>query len=250
MSLKICSVYFEGKYTPDYVEKLYNSLKRNCTLPFEFICYSDNPNVKADVVIPLPKYSEIKYHWHKQTFFSPLFAYQKPGDEIIIMDIDQVIVNNIDDMIGYPVGDNELVSYDRWWSEPKFGLKINGGFYKFKSGECKVIWDEFIISPEDWQLNWYKKGAVHYKYFGEQNFVNWMCDKHKIKLTLMPGEWICKLTNNEKQDLQTNITYIKKFNKDYMILDKPNPDLKIIHFANPNTEIHNSKYKWIKDYWK
>ena len=40
------------------------------------------------------------------------------------------------------------------------------------------------------------------------------------------------------------------FNEDYMILDKPNPDLKIIHFANPNTEIHNSKYKWIKDYWK
>ena len=250
MSLKICSVYFEGKYTPDYVEKLYNSLKRNCTLPFEFICYSDNPNVKADVVIPLPKYSEIKYHWHKLTFFSPLFAYQKPGDEIIIMDIDQVIIGNVDDMINYPVGNNELVSYNRWWSESKHGLKINGGFYKFKSGECKVIWDTFIRSPENWQLEWYKKGVVHYKYFGEQNFVNWMCEKHKIKLTLMPGEWICKLTNNEKQDLQTNITYIKKFNKDYMILDKPNPDLKIIHFANPNTEIHNSKYKWIKDYWK
>ena len=52
--IRICTVYFEGKYTPDYVEKLYNSLKRNCTLPFEFICYSDNPNVKADKVIPLP----------------------------------------------------------------------------------------------------------------------------------------------------------------------------------------------------
>ena len=31
------------------------------------------------------------------------------------MDIDQVIVNNIDEMIGYPVGDNELVSYNKWW---------------------------------------------------------------------------------------------------------------------------------------
>jgi|TARA_Y100000031_G_scaffold82171_1_gene90560 hypothetical protein len=251
MSIKICCVYFEGKYTPNYVEKLYNSLKRNCTLPFEFICYSDNPNVKADVVIPLPKYSEIKYHWHKLTFFSPLFAYQKPGDEIIIMDIDQVIVNNIDDMIGWPVSNNELVSYNRWWgSTPTHGLKINGGFYKFKSGECKIIWDEFIISPEEWQLEWYKKGVVHYKYFGEQNFVNWMCDKNKIKLTLMPPQWICKLNNNEKEDLKTNMSYMEKFNKDYMILDKPNTDLKIIHFANPNAEIHNSKYKWIKDYWK
>ena len=29
--IKICTVYFEGKYTPDYVEKLYNGLKRYCT---------------------------------------------------------------------------------------------------------------------------------------------------------------------------------------------------------------------------
>ena len=78
MSIKICTIYFEGKYTPDYVEKLYNSLKRNCTIPFEFICYSDNPNVKADIVIPLPKHTDIKLHWHKINFFSPLFGYQNP----------------------------------------------------------------------------------------------------------------------------------------------------------------------------
>ena len=96
MSIKICTVYFEGRYTPDYVEKIYNGLKKYCTLPFEFICYSDNPNVKADVVIPLPKDSKIKRHWHKLSFFNPEFANQEEGDEIIIMDIDQIIENNID----------------------------------------------------------------------------------------------------------------------------------------------------------
>ena len=43
---------------------------------------------------------------------------------------------------------------------------------------------------------------------------------------------------------------MKKFNKDYMILDKPNDDIKVVHFANPNANIHTSKYSWIKDYWK
>ena len=113
--IKICTLYFEGKYTPDYVDRLYNSLKRNCTIPFQFICYSDNPNVKADIVIPLPKETPIKQHWHKLTFFSPLFAYQNPGDEIIIMDIDQVIVGNVDEIIGHHVNKNELVSYRKWW---------------------------------------------------------------------------------------------------------------------------------------
>ena len=36
--IKICTVYFEGLYTPDYVSKLYRSLKKNTSIPFEFVC--------------------------------------------------------------------------------------------------------------------------------------------------------------------------------------------------------------------
>ena len=250
--IKICTLYFEGKYTPDYVEKLYNSLKRNCTIPFEFICYSDNPNVKADRVIPLIKHSGIKKHWYKLTYFNPLFGYQNPNDEIIIMDIDQVIVNNVDDMIGYPVADNELVSVDKWWGGKGYSRKprLNGGFLKFKSGRLRFIWDEFKNDPNYWQLHYYNIGKVHYKYYGEQNFLDWMCKKHNITLTLMPPEWVCKLTNNEEENQVNNFDYMKKFNKDYMILDKPHDDIKMVHFANPNANIHESKYEWIKDYWK
>jgi phenylpropionate dioxygenase-like ring-hydroxylating dioxygenase large terminal subunit len=249
MSIKICCVYFEGKYTPDYVEKLYNGLKRHCTLPFEFICYSDNPNVKADVVIPLPKYSDIKYHWHKLTFFSPLFAYQKPGDEIIIMDIDQVIVNNVDDMIGFPVVDNEIVSYKQWWGQ-KPHLIIQGGFIKFKSGTGTKIWDNFIKNPEYWQLYYYNEMIVHYKYFGEQNFIKDRARHHNINITLMEPEWVGIYGLNKKQNLKNNRTYMDRFKEDYMIMDKPNPKVKIVHFLNPLTTIHQCKNDWIKDYWK
>ena len=249
MSIKICCVYFEGKYTPDYVEKLYNGLKRHCTLPFEFICYSDNPNVKADVVIPLPKYSDIKYHWHKITFFSPLFAYQKPGDEIIIMDIDQVIVNNIDDMIGWPVAKNELVSYKQWWGL-KPHIKIQGGFIKFKSGTGTIIWDSFIKAVEYWQLFYYNNNIVHYKWFGEQNFIKDRANKNNINITLMNPEWVGIYGSDKKRNLKNNRTYMNKFKEDYMIMDKPNPKIKIVHFANPLTTIHQCKDDWIKDYWK
>jgi len=79
--LKICTVYFEGIYTPDYVSKLYRSLKRNSTIPFEFICLSDT-DVEADVVLPFNHHSDIKKHWHKLKYFSPQFANQQPGDDI------------------------------------------------------------------------------------------------------------------------------------------------------------------------
>ena len=129
--IKIFTVYFEGKYRPDYVTKLYHSLKRNCKVPFEFICLSDTKEVEADRVIMLPKWSDIKIHWHKLKFFSPLFGGQQRGDEIIVMDIDQIIVGDITDMINYPVEENELVSYRKWWKKgnPNSGntVALNGG---------------------------------------------------------------------------------------------------------------------------
>ena len=177
--IKICTVYFDGIYTPDYVSKLYRSLKSNTSLPFEFICLSDT-DVEADVVLPYNKHSNIKLHWHKLKFFSSQFAYQKPGDEIIIMDIDQIITGNIDELIGFPVTDNEFVTYGTWWPR---NITANGGFYKFKSGQFDYIWNDFSLNPEYWQTHYYDNGDVHYKYYGEQNYVNW---KIKYERTVGP----------------------------------------------------------------
>jgi len=249
--IKICTVYFEGKYQPKYVTNLYRSLKKHYKKPFEFICISDTKDIEADVIYPFNKHSDIKYHWHKLKFFSPQFANQHPDDEIIIMDIDQIVVNDITEMIEYPVSDNELVSYNRWWTKKKntFDPIFNGGWYKFKSGSLKCVWDEFIMNPMLWQLYYYKNNHVHFKYYGEQNFVEKKLKANDKKITLMPGEWIGKYTLDEKKNLRNNMIYMEKFDQDYMILDKPNPDLKVIHFANPDTNIHDCKAEWIKEYW-
>ena len=228
--IKICTVFFEGKYHPNTVSNLYRSLKNNTTLPFEFICLADR-GVDADVVLPYNKHSNIKLHWHKLKFFSSQFAYQNPGDEIIIMDIDQVITGNVDDMIGYPVSDNELVTYGTWWPQ---NIKVQGGFYKFKSGQLDYIWNDFALNPEYWQTHYYENGDVHYKYYGEQNYVNWKMYEKQIKVTKMPGQWLGKYTDNAKDMIKMNIDYAKTFNTEYMILDKPNDMIKVIHLNGVN----------------
>ena len=46
---------------------------------------------------------------------------------------------------------------------------------------------------------------------------------------------------------------MKLFNKDYMILDEPHPDIKMVHFAGAEEKdtIHDyeDKFGWIKDNW-
>ena len=233
--LKICTVFFEGLYHPNAVSNLYRSLKENSSVPFEFICLADR-GVDADVVLPYNKHSNIKLHWHKLKFFSPQFAYQKPGDDIIIMDIDQKIVGNVDDLLGHPVSENELVTYGQWW-ENKLG--INGGFYKFKSGSLKYVWDDFALNPEYWQLHFYNEGTVHKKYYGEQNYVKWKILEHKAKLSKTPSQWIAKYTDDFAENLKLNQMYMQKFNTDFMILDKEvNEKLKVIHFTGVGRKIN------------
>ena len=55
--LKICTVYFKGFYTPDYVGNLYRDLKKYSSVPFQSICISDT-DVEADVVLPSQRYSK------------------------------------------------------------------------------------------------------------------------------------------------------------------------------------------------
>lgn len=243
--IKIYCLYFEGKYSTDYIGKLYRGLKRNCTVPFEFICYSDSA-VDADQVILLPKESPIQQHWHKLSFFD----YNFTGDgDIIVMDIDQVVVNDITPMIEYPIDDGELVSYNKWWTkQPK--LPLNGGWYKFKGGSLQFVWDKYISDPEKWQMHYYNEGIVDLKYFGEQNFVYDTCVENKAKVSLMPGEWVAKYDKDINLNAKYNTWYKQKFNQDYMILgEELNENIKIVHFANFDNTIHEHPDEWIKEHW-
>ena len=243
--IKICTVYFEGIYTPDYVSKFYRSLKRNTTIPFEFICLSDT-DVEADLVLPYNHHSNIKKHWHKLKFFSSQFAYQKPDDEIIIMDIDQVITGNIDDLIGHSVSDNELVTYDTWWPR---NISVNGGFYKFKSGQFDYIWNDFSLNPEYWQTHYYEKGDVHFKYYGEQNYVDWKLHEKNKKVTKVPPEWLGKYTDNKKDMVEMNKLYSMRFKTNYMILDEVNKKIKVVHMNGINNSVHKYSNKFIQEHW-
>ena len=110
-----------------------------------------------------------------------------------------------------------------------------------KSGSLRKIWDDFALNPEFWQLNYYNKGIVHKKYYGEQNYVKWKILEHKAKLTTTPPEWVVKYTDNYKENLELNKMYMEKFNTDFMILDKEvNEKIKVIHFTGVGRKINEN----------
>ena len=114
--IKVCTVYFERKYSPDYVNKLYRGLKENSIVDFEFICLSDTKHIQKQI----QSYHTIdmmilKNIMHKLKFLVHSLQIKNPGDDIIIMDIDQIITNNVDDILTFPVSGNTIGTYRSWW---------------------------------------------------------------------------------------------------------------------------------------
>ena len=248
--IKIFSLFYEGKYSPDYVTKLYRGLKRNIKVPFKYIVYSDSRDIECDEIIPIYKNKKIKEHWYKLRFFDSEFT--GPG-EIIVLDIDQIILKDITEMVVWPVKHKELISYESWWNNSP--VSINGGWYKFQAGSFDYIWQKYIKDPLYWSEYYYNRSIVHFKYFGEQNFVEenvWDAGvgKQAGLISHYPGEWVGKWTHNFDQNLTYQQLYRKKFNEEFMIIgDEINPKLKIVHFANPDNSIHQNKYHWVNEYW-
>ena len=129
--ISICTLLKKGpKYGTEDVNNVFRGLKKHTTKPFKFYCYTDYDTEFLDEdinIIKLEK-NDKKLQWYKLDFFKKDIIKE---EDIILMDIDQVITNNIDELINFPVSDNEFISYGTWWPQK---IKVQGGFYKFKSG--------------------------------------------------------------------------------------------------------------------
>jgi hypothetical protein len=82
------------EFGPEYVNYLYNSIKRNTTLDFKFICYTENPSgvecETREFLEPLPHW------WYIIGLFNSSHGFT---DKVIYMDLDTIILDNIDHIL-------------------------------------------------------------------------------------------------------------------------------------------------------
>ena len=162
------------KYSSEYVNRLYNMVKRNCTLPFEFVCLTENPtdinpNIK---IIPLP--SGLKGWWCKPYMYSA----DLPIKGIVLyMDLDVVISNNIDKLFIWEpnnwctIRDFTRVMRPQW-------QKYNSSVVRFKTGQLDYVWKDFSKDPN----------ATQRKFFGDQDHLYEATRNNPA--TMYPDDWI------------------------------------------------------------
>ena len=165
------------KYGAEYVNRLYNMCKRNITLPFKFIAFTDKTdglgqNIDAR---PLPEMDlppDRERGWRKLSCFRDDIGL---SGRILFLDLDTVIVSNIDD---YFLIDGEFYVIEHWRPSKKHGIGETG-VYRFEAGKNRDLYDYFMANM--------RKVKAEYRH--EQAYVTDVLSKAG-KLKFWPKKWM------------------------------------------------------------
>ena len=137
----VCCVKAGDKYDSDYVNTLYLMIKRYLTIPFDFICLTENSQnlFKQIKVINLDDRS-IKGWWNKCLLFKPGLL----NGSCLYLDLDMIIVKNIDEFI---INNQYLnILCNPISLNNKIYNKINSSmmFWNTKNIELNKIWFQYL----------------------------------------------------------------------------------------------------------
>ena len=235
------------KYSSEYVNKLYYSIKRNSTADFTLYCYTEDPtNLIPEVkAVHLEDPSLFKLQWHKLFFHKEEFANIPNGEKCLTLDIDWVITGDMDPILSYDLPKGEFGCFERWWSNLRHFCRLNGGFQMFYMGETDYLWQEFNKDPEYWQRYYIDNGFAEGPVNGEQNFI----DRHTKNKHWLPMEWFAKYHDVDYKKINRNWERDVNPAEPYFMGGDFCDTIKMVHFSNSDNHMHKVDEHWIKDFW-
>jgi hypothetical protein len=144
--LKVVCVRFGNGYNLDYVIRLRNMVSRHLTIPYEFVCLTDEPTPIDDVrLIVQSNKGYAKQWWHK----IHLFDHTLPlSGRILYLDLDVVIISTINKLV-QSVGDKffGIRDFNRTF-HPSWRY-LNSSVMSWIHGSQTAIYDQFKAKPQE-----------------------------------------------------------------------------------------------------
>lgn len=223
------------KYSSQYVNILYNMVKRHSTVDFEFVCLTDDPRgLNSSIVIKtLP--SDLSGWWCKPYMFSNELGL----DGIILyMDLDVVIANNIDKLFTHNLNGWSTIRDFTKVQRPNWD-RYNSSVIKFRTGSLNYLWEDFKNN----------KDFIQRKFFGDQD---WLWDRtHKDNPAVyFPDDWILswKWQVRKSKELNYKMPRGSRSLKTIETVTPPNACCITVFHGDPNP--HNCQDPWVVDNWK
>lgn len=167
-------------FSADYVNKLRVQVANNVTLPYRFICLTDDPtDVIADC---LPVDPWLPKWWGKLTVFKK-DPYGLTG-KILFIDLDTIIVDNIDALLTYP---SDLCLLKDFTKPDKYG----SGIFLLTVGAHTEVWDNFSDSVME---------MSHFRLYGDQAWIQAQVKKAET----WPTDWCVSYKLHARTEIPQN----------------------------------------------
>ncbi|MBQ7188668.1 MAG: hypothetical protein IJR99_04540 [Kiritimatiellae bacterium] len=140
-------------YTADYVNRLYNSVKRHTTPPFTFYCLTNesegiNPEVKIlpCPTVPIPHPMCVR-GWRKVSLWGKPEITGLNG-QILFLDLDLIITGSLDEFFTYQGKSDYLVMYNYTTPGRNIG---NTSVFRLTVGAHPEVYEKLLAEPLEMQ---------------------------------------------------------------------------------------------------
>ena len=216
MSELIVACVRTGKvYSFDYVTRLRNMVRRHLTLPYTFVCLTDQPDRCDEVIFVDIKELRLLGWWGKMALFEPLW---RERSQIIFFDLDTVIIGDIAPLASVPHEFAILESPVRLAGNLKYPCKYNSSVMTIGAGQCAFIWERFHRQRSQIMLE-------HDRY-GDQRAIQDLYPQAPYLQKLMPKGFFCN----------------------YRDLTNHKPKASVINFGGSHKP-HNCEIPWVAQEW-
>ena len=218
------------KYKADYVNRLKNMVDRNITVPYEFVCFTENPtNIDKDIRIePLPSLATQGW-WYKPYFMSA----DLPLDgTMLYLDLDVVVFRNIDELFTYKPDKFCIIRDFNRHIRPTWD-RMNSSVFRTTVGQYDRLWQDYKRNLTNHTAR--NRGDQDWMYRGIKDHEFW------------PDEWIMsyKWEMREKKSL-TIVNGKRNFAEKANPRVQPSTKIAVFH-GDPNP--HICEDPWVIERW-
>jgi hypothetical protein len=185
--INVVCVKWGDKYTSEHVNRLHYMVSKNLTIPFNFICFTDNSAGLNCKTVPIEHY-DLEGVWNKLL----LFKRGMLDGVCLYLDLDVIIQNNID--LLFNSLSNKLTLIKCYWAEQKIHdtssldrrqrhmTNINSSVMLWHSDNVSNIWDHFwkdcdwyminylgidrFLTHEQFNMSYFPQGLIYSRLFG------------------------------------------------------------------------------------
>lgn len=141
------------KYGPEYVNRLYVSLKKHCFVPFKFHCVTDDSS-SINLDINIIDYNSFN-HSSIFTLEKIELMYRETGPNNLILDLDILIHNDITDLCIRSIEKPTFI-WTHWtpnWHmerllHKKEACYVNSSFVRWSNTSAKFLWEYYIKNKD------------------------------------------------------------------------------------------------------